>query len=121
MTEEGVLVYYDIFKKNGGNVQYPVPWADTVTVSFLETVRFVDALLNELGFVKSQTSDQTLKAGQFLTGLFEKVENNGMPVLGLNVLMGKSTRKKLGNVLKGIEENKIELQSGIYRKKSNEY
>ena len=121
LTEEGVLVYYDIFKKNGGNVQYPVPWADTVTVSFLETVRFVDALLNELGFVKSQTSDQTLKAGQFLTGLFEKVENNGMPVLGLNVLMGKSTRKKLGNVLKGIEENKIELQSGIYRKKSNEY
>lgn len=121
LTEEGALVYYDIFKKNGGNVQYPVPWADTVTVSFLETVRFVDALLNELGFVKSQTSDQTLKAGQFLTGLFEKVENNGMPVLGPNVLMGKSTRKKLGNVLKGIEENKIELQSGIYRKKSNEY
>jgi hypothetical protein len=32
--------------------------------------------------------------------------------------MGISTKKKLSNILKGIEENKIELQSGIYRKKS---
>ncbi len=117
LTDEGALVYYDIFKKNGGNVQFPVPWADTSAVSFLETVRFVDALLNELGFVKSQTSDQTLKAGQFLAGLLEKVKNNGLPVLGLDVLMGRSTKKKLINVLKAIEENRIVLQSGIYRKK----
>jgi len=118
LTDEGAIVYYDIFTKNGSDVQYPVPWADTAAISFLQTVPFVDTLLNELDFIKLQTSDQTLKARQFLNGLFEKVKTNGMPLLGLNVLMGKSTKKKLGNILKGIEENKIELQSGIYRKRN---
>jgi len=118
LTEEGALVYYDIFKKNGGNVQYPVPWANTASISFLETISDVDALLNDLGFIKTQTTDQTVKAGQFLARMFEKVETNSMPVLGLNVLMGKATGKKLSNILKGIEENKIELQSGIYRKRN---
>jgi hypothetical protein len=30
--------------------------------------------------------------------------------------MGGSTKEKLGNILTGLEENKIELQSGIYKK-----
>ena len=118
LNDEGAIVYYDIFTKNVGNITYPVLWANTASISFLETVPNVDALLNELGFVKLQTSDQTLKAKQFLISLFQKIKTNGSPNLGLNVLMGISTKKKLSNILKGIEENKIELQSGIYRKKS---
>ncbi len=118
LNDEGTIVYYDIFTKNGGNITYPVLWANAASISFLETVSNVDALLNELDFVKLQTSDQTLKAKQFLISLFQKIKTNGSPNLGLNVLMGISTKKKLSNILKGIEENKIELQSGIYRKKS---
>jgi len=57
-----------------------------------------------------------LKAKQSLINSFENIKMNGLPKLGLNVLMGNLTKKKLWNILKAIEENKIELQSGIYRK-----
>ncbi|MCD4732541.1 MAG: class I SAM-dependent methyltransferase [Bacteroidales bacterium] len=118
LNDEGALVYYDIFKKGKEDVNYPLPWANNASISFLESIQLVDALLNDLGFVKLQTSDQTNKAKHSLINTFEKVKMNGLPKLGLNVLMGTSTNKKLVNILKAIEENKIELQSGIYRKKS---
>ena len=118
LVDEGALVYYDIFKKGEEEITYPVPWANMASVSFLETIPFAETLLNDLGFVKLQTTDQTHKAKHSLINSFEKIKKNGMPKVGLNTLMGNSTKKKLNNILKGIEENKIELQSGIYRKKS---
>jgi len=118
LNDEGALVYYDIFKKGKEEVNYPLPWANNASISFLESIQLVDALLDDLGFAKLQTTDQTNKAKYSLINSFEKIKRNGLPKLGLNVLMGNSTNKKLVNILKGIEENKIELQSGIYRKKS---
>lgn len=121
LNDEGALVYYDIFKKGEEEVTYPLPWANNASISFLESNKLMDALLNHLGFIKLQTTDQTLKAKQFLTNVRDQVSINGSPLIGLNLLMGKSTIKKLGNTLKGIEENKIELQSGIFKKTNSEH
>jgi ubiquinone/menaquinone biosynthesis C-methylase UbiE len=112
----GSLIYYDIFKKNKEDVNYPVPWADNKSVSFLGTISNMENILKELGFSKTQTTDQSEMAVAFFKDVFEKIKMHGPPKLGLNVLMGASTKEKLGNVLKGLEENKIELQSGIYKK-----
>lgn len=120
LKDEGALVYYDIFKTGEEEITYPLPWANNASVSFLESFKLMDALLKNLGFEKLQTTNQTFKAKQFLIHVRDKIKKNGPPVIGLNLLMGNLTMKKLGNILKGIEENKIELQSGIYKKKSNE-
>jgi hypothetical protein len=72
--------------------------------------------LEGLGFERILTNDQTKKGIHFLKGLFEKLKVNGPPPLGLNVLMGSSTKQKLANILRGLEEEKIVLQSGIYKK-----
>ena len=95
---------------------YPVPWADNVSVSYLGTIANMDTILTDLGFTKTQVTDQTEKAIKFLHDLFDKIIINGPPKIGLNVLMGASTKEKLGNVQKALEEYKIELQSGIYKK-----
>lgn len=118
LNDEGALIYYDIFKKGKEEITYPMPWANNPSISFLETIPAADGLLIELGFNILQTTDQTYKAKLFLINVLEKIKKKGLPKLGLNVLMGNSTNKKLMNILKGIEENKIELQSGIYRKNS---
>ena len=116
LKDNGIFIYYDIFRLNGKDINYPVPWANDPSVSFLATTTEMDHILRELGFSKSQSTDQTYKATQFLVGLFEKVKKNGLPKLGLNVLMGDATKEKLGNILKGLEEEKIALESGIYKK-----
>jgi len=121
LNDEGALVYYDIFKKGEEEVNYPLPWANNASISFLESIDLVDGLLSKLGFAKLQTTDQTYKAKQFLMTTNGKIKKNEAPVLGLNLLMGKSTMKKLGNTLKAIEEDKIELQSGIFKKKGAEH
>lgn len=116
LSKKGLLVYYDIFRKGREDVDYPVPWANDPSVSFLGTINTTDCLLSELGFTKIQTTDQTDKGTEFLIGLFENLKKNGPPKIGLNVLMGASTKEKLINILKGLEEEKIVLQSGIYKK-----
>ena len=116
LTNNGTFIYYDIFRKDKKDVDYPVPWANDASVSFLETISNMDKILTDLGFLKIQSTDQTYKASQFLIGLFEKLKLNGPPNLGLNVLMGNSTKVKLENILKGLGEEKIVLQSGIYKK-----
>lgn len=116
LTGSGILIYYDIFRKGTGDVNYPVPWANDASISFLGTPANMDTILRDLGFTAVNATDQTLQAKQFLTGLFDKIKKNGPPKLGLNVLMGSATTEKLGNILKGLEEEKIVLQSGVYKK-----
>ena len=113
----GSLVYYDIFKKNKELITYPVPWANDASLSFLGTISNMESILKSLEFSQTQTSYHTLKAIEFLRNSFERSKKKGPPNLGLNVLMGTSTMEKLSNVMRGLQENKIELQSGIYIKK----
>jgi hypothetical protein len=119
LNDNGTLIYYDIFKRDKEDVTYPVPWADTESVSFLGTIENMDTILNDLGFAQVQVTDQTDKAIEFLHNLFDKITINGPPKIGLNVLMGTSTIEKLSNVQRALEEKKIELQSGIYKKGIN--
>jgi len=95
LNDTGMLIYYDIFRNNGMDVTYPVPWANDVSVSFLGTIDKMDSLLKDMGFTRLQTTDQTSSAFLFLKDLFKKIKMNGSPKIGLNVLMGDSTKVKL--------------------------
>ena len=119
LKDQGTFIYYDIFKTGKGDIHYPVPWANDVSVSFLGTISNMENILKEEGFSKVQTKNQSSSAIEFLHGLFEKIKASGPPKLGLNVLMGASTREKLGNILNGLEDNSIELESGIYKKNAD--
>jgi ubiquinone/menaquinone biosynthesis C-methylase UbiE len=118
LTEQGTFIYYDIFRTESGKVSYPVPWADDASTSFLGTTSNMDDILERLCFKNLLTTDQSYKGITFLQDLFEKLKMNGPPTLGLNVLMGASTREKLVNILLGLEDEQIVLQSGIYKKRA---
>lgn len=118
LTEQGTFIYYDIFRTESGEVNFPVPWADYPSASFLGTAENMDDILERLCFKNLITSDETDKGKEFLVDLFKKVRAEGLPKLGLNVLMGSSTREKLMNILLGLKEEQIVLQSGIYKKRA---
>ncbi len=79
----------------------------------------MNSIMNKLGFKNLLKSDYTIKANQFLIGLFDDIKNNGPPKLGLNLLMGSTSKEKLSNILKGLEEDQLRFQNGIYRKLNN--
>jgi len=97
-------------------LEYPVPWANDPSISFLGTISNMENILKFLGFTKVETTDQTEKAIAFFADMFERNNKAGPKRLGLDLLMGDSTPEKFGNLLKGLKENKIVLQSGIYKK-----
>jgi len=118
LSEQGTLIYYDIFKTESGEVNFPVPWADYASASFLGTTENMDDILERLCFKNLLVSDETDKGTRFLDDLFKKLKKNGPSKLGLNVLMGSSTKEKLMNILLGLKEGQIVLQSGIYKKRA---
>ena len=116
LNSNGTFIYYDIFKKNNEDLNYPVPWANEPTVSFLQTIANMESILKNLGFVKTKSTDQTAKGIAFLNTIVNKMNNEGPPKSGLNILIGNSTIEKMSNLLNALLGNKIELESGIYNK-----
>lgn len=116
LNDNGTLIYYDIFKNNNEEVSYPMPWANEPEISFLTRVNDMEVILNQLGFSKIQSTNETENGIVFFEKLVEKIKEFGPPKLGLNVLMGDTTKNKIINLLNGLKEGKIILQSGVYKK-----
>ena len=112
----GHFLYYEILKKGDGEVNYPMPWASTSEISFLFKEIEMDNFLTKFGLTKEQSNDQTIYGIDFLDALFAKLKEFGPPKIGLNALMGETTKQKLVNVLGHLKSGELELKSGVYKK-----
>ena len=111
----GHFLFYDIFKKGNGEVNYPMPWASNADLSFLFKAEEMDSFLNELGFTNEQSANQTQAGIDFFDELVAKLKEFGPPKMGLNVLMGETTKPKLMNLLTHLKKGELELRSGVYK------
>lgn len=112
----GYFLFYDILKKENGAVNYPMPWASNANQSFLFRAEEMDGFLKELGLTKEQSINQTQAGIDFFDTLVARLKEFGPPKMGLNVLMGETTKPKLMNLLAHLKTGELELRSGVYRK-----
>ena len=112
----GYFLFYDILKKGDGEVNYPMPWASTSDMSFLFKEIEMAGFLTQLGLTREQSNDQTQSGIDFFNALVTKLKEFGPPKMGLNVLMGETTKPKLMNLLTHLKTGELELRSGVYRK-----
>ena len=112
----GHFLYYDIFKKNEQDIAYPMPWASTEDQSFLFRNLDMDEIMTGLGLHKTSSSDQTQAGIVFFEGMLAKLKEFGPPKIGLNVLMGETTKPKLLNLLEHLKNGSLMLESGVYKK-----
>jgi len=52
----------------------------------------------------------------FFEYLLDRSKKEGAPIIGLNLLMRGSTLVKLTNLLSGLKDGALELQSGLFKK-----
>jgi len=116
LKPNGTFLYYDILKGNDVPIDYPMPWANNSDISFLAKSEEIESLLWELNFEKVRFTNQTKPGIEFFEKLVQNIAQNGPPKLGLNVLMGETTKAKIMNLLTGLKEERILLQSGVYKK-----
>ncbi|WP_208103800.1 class I SAM-dependent methyltransferase [Flagellimonas ochracea] len=112
----GYFLYYDIFTTHVGPIEYPMPWANHESFSFLIGIDEVASILNNLGFLKISTTNQTEAGITFFKSLFTKIETSGPPKVSLSLLMGESTLSKLSNLFSHLQKNLLILESGVYQK-----
>jgi SAM-dependent methyltransferase len=117
LRKGGTFVYYDIFSIEQRPIHFPVPWADTGSISHLASLPELRRILDKTGLEEIQRNDETEKGISFFNQLFRRIREGDIPKISLGLLMGNTLSEKLGNLLRNLVENRIILESGIYRKR----
>ena len=94
---------YDILRVGDGDIPYPMPWAETVDTSFVETPDTYRRLLGHAGFGIEAEHDRRGLAIELGRRMREDAAKHGPPPLGLHVLIGPTAPQRLGNVMRTLE------------------
>ena len=97
---------YDVMKKSGEDITYPVPWAESSDTSHLTTPDEMQALLGGAGFDVIEVEDKTDFAIDFFSQSIA-ASADGPPPLGLHLLMGASAPVKFKNMLENVQNGRI--------------
>ena len=94
----GRFVVYDLTRIGDAPLPWPMPWADDAATSFVETPARYRALLEAAGFrveAERDWSDLVLEAAARMR---ERLAAEGIPVVGLHLLMGPDGMNRLRKV-----------------------
>jgi ubiquinone/menaquinone biosynthesis C-methylase UbiE len=103
----GKFVFHDVFKGNVDNVYYPVPWANDESISFLMEVNEIKQLLKSFSYNITYWMDKTEVSADAFEKSAEKIKRDGLPPLGLHLLMGQNTTKKILNMAQNLAEKQL--------------
>ncbi|WP_293032748.1 cyclopropane-fatty-acyl-phospholipid synthase family protein [Natronococcus sp.] len=115
----GRLALHEVCAGPGGSPQFPVPWADDPSISFLATAEELSKLLAETGFEELEWIDATDDSLEWFRGKLEAMAArpaDAPPPLGLNLLMGPETPTKTKNVVRNLEDERIAVVQGVVEK-----
>jgi sarcosine/dimethylglycine N-methyltransferase len=112
----GVLALSNLCLGSGGELIYPVPWAETEATSFLSTTADMELDLAMAGFeIVSfrDTSSEILPANRRNR---ERLEREGLAALGTHLIMGERLREMQINSSRNLEEGKVATIEALVRK-----
>jgi len=112
----GRLALYDILAGPGGAVYFPVPWARESSTSFLLTSQQLLDALTEAGFEMLIWRDVTESGRSWFRHMRDKTLQKGLPVFGLQLLLGPDFRLMAHNQVLNLEEDRIALIEVVARR-----
>lgn len=89
-----------------GDPIYPLPWAAEPEMSFLKTRAQTEAFLADAGFEQIETVDTGSKYVDGYRNMLAKIEADGLPILGLHVIVGEDFAVRAANSTRSIEEGR---------------
>lgn len=103
LTPGGFFAIYDVMRIGEGDLDYPQPWADDPAISFLQTPTHYRSCLEKAGFVVDPPRERREFAIESLRTMRERIAADGLPALGLHLLMGPGFGQKITNLVAGLE------------------
>lgn len=115
LKKGGRFIYYDMLKKSGNSLNYPLPWVDDQANNYLISSDHLKDLLHSLNLKKITSEDQTQKGIAFLNSFLAKAEEKPAILTGQKILMGENALEKITNLYQGLKDGVISLESGVYK------
>jgi ubiquinone/menaquinone biosynthesis C-methylase UbiE len=103
----GHFVFHEIFAADSPLPHFPVPWASSPNESYLVTVSEFKELLSRNHFHTVFWENVTQQSTDWIAQLLKRLQQNGLPPLGIHLLMGNTATEKLTNLSKNLSENKL--------------
>lgn len=103
----GRFVAYDVLQGEGGDVRYPVPWAQDPSTSFLATPDDMLAMLTAAGFTDLTAVDSSDESLVWFRSLRERAERDGPPPVTFAAFLGDSFGRMAANQVTNLAERRI--------------
>lgn len=104
----GIFGIYDVMRGSEGDLDFPVPWAETRDTSFVASATTYRQLLEEAGFEILKERSRREFAIEFFNQLRARiVQAGGPPPLGLHLLMGPTAPQKVVNMIDNLERGLV--------------
>ncbi len=116
LKPDGRLAIYDILAGPGGPLHFPVPWARTTDISFLDAPEALRARLEALGLDVLAWRDVTKPVTDWTRAMRAKAAQHGPQPLGLHLIMGPDWAEMIANVVRNLEEGRIVLIQAVAQK-----
>lgn len=99
----GTFGLYDLMRVGPGEVVYPVPWAATSATSFLAEPARYRELLAAAGLSVQAERDRRNFGIDFFHEMQARVARDGLPALGLHVVIGPDAALRIANFADNLE------------------
>ncbi len=112
----GRLAIYDVLAGEGGAVHFPVPWARDSVISHLISPQQLRETLVDLDFKILSWQDSTEKGRTWFRRMGAKIKQQGLPRLGIHLLLGADFGLMAQNQVRNLEEDRIALIETIVQR-----
>ena len=112
----GRLAFHDIFEGEGGEVHFPVPWAEDGSINFLAPADSLKQMIGDFSLKIRNWEDKTGHSREWFEAVLERVEASGPPPLGIHLLMGDSAAAKIRNMARNLKDNRVSVIQAVAEK-----
>lgn len=103
----GRFVVYDVLQGEGGDVQYPVPWANDSSTSFLATPDDMRELLPAAGFEVISEVDSSDASLAWFQQMRARLERDGPPPVTFAAFLGETFGQMAANQVANLAQRRI--------------
>jgi hypothetical protein len=112
----GRYVFYEVFAGGEPAEYYPLPWASDGSISFLEPFGRYAERLNSVGFTERAHQELTDEGVTWFREALARFARDGNPALSLSALLGRDFSLLARNVLRNLEEQRLEVWQAVFRR-----
>lgn len=103
----GRFVVYDVLQGEGGDVVYPVPWANDPSTSFLATPEQTREMLTAAGFEIASYADSSDESLTWFREVRARIERDGPPPVTFAAFLGDAFGQMAANQVTNLAERRI--------------